>query len=89
MEPQVHLGWRRALSVVVASAAGVAAVAVYLALDGVAAGVTAAAGAAVALIFGRRVVWPEDRWRRHLAARRAEDRELRRADEGGRTRPPF
>lgn len=89
MEPQVHLGWRRALSVVLAGAAGLAAVGGYLLLDGAAAGVMAAGGAAAAVYFGRRVAWPEGRWRRHLAARRAEDRQLRQADEGGRTRPPF
>ena len=89
MERQVHLGWRRVVDVVLAGAAGVAAVGSYAVFDGAAAGVATAAGAVTALYFGRRVKWPEDRWRRHLAARRAEDRELRRADEGGRTRPPF
>ena len=89
MERQFHLGWRRVVNVVLAGAAGLAAVGGYAVFDGAAAGVAAAGGAAVAWYFGRRVAWPEDRWRRHVAARRAEDRQLRRADEGGRTRPPF
>lgn len=88
MERQIHTGWRRVLSVlaaVVVLAAGAWSFAVLPVGPALAALVVA-----LVLAFGflRRVRWTGEQWEGHVASKRQSARELLRADEGQRTRPP-
>lgn len=88
MERQIHTAWRRALSVL-AAVILLAAGAWFFAVLPVGPAVPALVVALV-LAFGllRRVRWTGEQWEDHVASKRQAARELLRADEGQRTRPP-
>lgn len=88
MDRLVHVGRRKGLSLAVAVVAVVSGVWAFLALPGLVAWLALLLAVLVGLLIGRRVMWSRDRWQQHVESRRAADRELLRADEGGRTRPP-
>lgn len=88
MERLVHVGRRKAFSLAVAVVAVVGGVWAFVALPGLVAWLMLLLAVLVGLLIGRRAMWSGDRWQQHIESRRDAARELLRADEGGRTRPP-
>ena len=88
MERELHLGARRVQCAVLALMLATAALWGYVTLEGALAWGALLLGALGTLYWGRRLTWDADRWRKHMRSRRAAARDLLRADEGGRTRPP-
>lgn len=88
MERLIHIARRMAISLVVAVVAVVGGVSAFLALPGFAAWLALLLAVLFGFLMGRRAMWSENRWQQHVDSQRAAARELLRADEGGRTRPP-
>lgn len=87
MQRDIRTGWRRAISLLVAITAVGAGLALIAILRGPIAWIAFALLMAIAFAIGRRVTWSHRQWVRHVEFRRGAARELRHADEGGRTRP--
>lgn len=86
---QVHVGWRRALSLLGSAFALTVGFGSLVVLPVAPALVVLALAAGLAAGLLRRARWTGRQWEGHVAFKKQAARELLRADEGQRTRPPM